>query len=272
MQKDSCCAQATMQSVNAFSRETLAASPSCQAGRNKVYKKRKKWRKKKRNFQTFFFILCLFEGKTRAASERGMSFRMLPLLYVTAMMYALAMVSVIIVVKPHNDNHWREHRKDQVDCCQSYFYYWPKKRDQARKCWIRHGLKPCNQEEFALRSDEININHKQNEDTCYFYIPILKWKWSRTNKKPKSYVKSTTCFCLRTAIMKVPFSKGTTFSSFICLTLAKFCSDEKENQRSLSLTLCIMICFQAFHEDLEPPKVGGEGKRGKRQEKRRDET
>jgi len=61
--------------------------------------------KKKRNFQTFFFILCLFEGKTRAASERGMSFRMLPLLYVTAMMYALAMVSVIIVVKPHNDNH-----------------------------------------------------------------------------------------------------------------------------------------------------------------------
>lgn len=80
------------------------------------------------------------------------------------------------------------------------------------------------------------------------------------------------CFCLRTAIMKAPSSKGTTFSSFVCLTLAKFCSDEKENQRSLSLTLCIMICFQAFHEDLEPPKVGGEGKRGKRQEKRRDET
>lgn len=93
MQKDSCCAQATMQSVNAFSRETLAASPSCQAGRNKVYKKEGK----KRNFQTsfflsFFFFLCSFEGKTRAAPEQRMSFRMLPLLYLgdTVVMSALA--------------------------------------------------------------------------------------------------------------------------------------------------------------------------------------
>lgn len=56
MQKDSCCAQATMQSVNAFSRETLAASPSCQAGRNKVYKKEGK----KRNFQTFLSFFLFF--------------------------------------------------------------------------------------------------------------------------------------------------------------------------------------------------------------------
>lgn len=52
MYKDSCCAQATMQSVNAFSRETLAASASCQAGRNKVYQKKGK----KGNFYRFFPI------------------------------------------------------------------------------------------------------------------------------------------------------------------------------------------------------------------------
>lgn len=58
MYKDSCCAQATMQSVNAFSRETLAASPSCQAGRNKVYQKKKK-RKLLDNFNVFFFFPML---------------------------------------------------------------------------------------------------------------------------------------------------------------------------------------------------------------------
>lgn len=92
MQKDSCCAQATMQSVNAFSRETLAASPSCQAGRNKVYKKEGEKKETFRLLSFFLFFLCSFEGKTRAAPEQRMSFRMLPLLCLgdTVMMYALA--------------------------------------------------------------------------------------------------------------------------------------------------------------------------------------
>lgn len=59
MQKDSCCAQATMQSVNAFSRETLAASPSCQAGRNKVYKKKEKMEEKKKKLSDFFLYSVL---------------------------------------------------------------------------------------------------------------------------------------------------------------------------------------------------------------------
>lgn len=65
MQKDSCCAQATMQSVNAFSRETLAASPSCQAGRNKVYKKKKgkNGEKKKETFRLFSLFCACLKGR-----------------------------------------------------------------------------------------------------------------------------------------------------------------------------------------------------------------
>lgn len=76
MYKDSCCAQATMQSVNAFSRETLAASPSCQAGRNKVYKKKKKTL---RHFFFLFSCVSLNEGRTKTTPEKKKYFRLLTL-------------------------------------------------------------------------------------------------------------------------------------------------------------------------------------------------
>lgn len=76
MYKDSCCAQATMQSVNAFSRETLAASASCQAGRNKVYQKRGK----KETFRHCFPIFPLFFGQreSEAQSRTGSAFQEIP--------------------------------------------------------------------------------------------------------------------------------------------------------------------------------------------------
>jgi len=77
MYKDSCCAQATMQSVNAFSRETLAASPSCRAGRNKVYQKKRE-RKLLDIFSFLFFFSCapFSRGRTRTTPEQGMPSRM----------------------------------------------------------------------------------------------------------------------------------------------------------------------------------------------------
>lgn len=133
MYKDSCCAQATMQSVNAFSRETLAASPSCQAGRNKVYKKKKK------NFKTFFlsFFLCFFEwreDKDHTRKEKifqdahiATSWR-----YCSDVCFGHGTFSNITTGKPHNDNHLIAYSKDQIVCHQSYFYYWPKKRSNNK--------------------------------------------------------------------------------------------------------------------------------------------
>lgn len=77
MYKDSCCAQATMQSVNAFSRETLAASASCQAGRNKVYPK--KGKKELLDIFSYFFPLLFGQRESKAHSRAGSALQEVPL-------------------------------------------------------------------------------------------------------------------------------------------------------------------------------------------------
>lgn len=108
MYKDSCCAQVTMQSVNAFSRETLAASPSCQAGRNKVYQKKEK--RKLLDIFSFFLFLCSFERREDKDHTRtGNAFQYVP---ITAFWWWWSdvyighhMFSETTAVKPHNDNY-----------------------------------------------------------------------------------------------------------------------------------------------------------------------
>lgn len=101
MYKDSCCAQATMQSVNAFSRETLAASASCQAGRNKVYQKKGK----KGNFYRFFpiFFPCfLCKGRVRPTAEQGVLSRRFSLPHFGG---ECALSITFPAAKPHNSNY-----------------------------------------------------------------------------------------------------------------------------------------------------------------------
>lgn len=107
MYKDSCCAQATMQSVNAFSRETLAASASCQAGRNKVYQKKGKKRKLLDIF-SYFFPAFLGKERTRSTAEQGgfpggspYSVLVLGALNVPGPSHFLQQSQVIINIKQH---------------------------------------------------------------------------------------------------------------------------------------------------------------------------
>lgn len=110
MYKDSCCAQATMQSVNAFSRETLAASPSCQAGRNKVYQKKKTFRQFLCPF-FFFFPLCSLEQREDKDHTRtGNAFQDVPSTAFYWWQYSDAYIGHgtfpdTTAIKPHKDNY-----------------------------------------------------------------------------------------------------------------------------------------------------------------------
>lgn len=100
MYKDSCCAQATMQSVNAFSRETLAASASCQAGRNKVYQK--KGKKELLDIFSYFSPCFLGKGRARPTAEQGVLCRRFPLPHFGGWSSECALSIRFSAAKPHN--------------------------------------------------------------------------------------------------------------------------------------------------------------------------
>lgn len=167
MYKDSCCAQATMQSVNAFSRETLAASASCQAGRNKVYQKREK----RETFRLFFPIFPLLFGQRESEghSRRGSDFQEVP----------LTQIWVVGALNVPHPSHFLQ-QSHMITNIKQHMIRNTERVTKATPVIDQKKIKQQNVGSDFRRSHKTRKNlerqnwHQQNKDICWFYIPNLE--------------------------------------------------------------------------------------------------